>query len=336
MLNIDKGLNVDEAFAKLKEIKESAAHAEPESQRPTDEAVSLPAEPEEILADDEEVEQPEESEGEAVESEQDEEVAADDEQEPSDEDDFVIELDDGREVTLSEVREWEKGYLRLQDYTRKTQELAEQRKQVEEQAQKLSQVHRQLAERVDELEALVKTSEEDIDWDELREIDPAEYLAQKEKLERRKKALEEAKKQQAGISQEVLQQKMLEEQKKLLELNKDWLDESGRPTKKYEQDAKLARDYLNELGVSEQEQAMIIDHRLWQAILDAARFRAAKKTGASVKKRVRKAPKVSKPSGAQKSSVQAELEKAKARLARTGSIEDALLVRRLTAKLKQG
>lgn len=41
---------------------------------------------------------------------------------------------DGKPIKakLSEINEWKQGYLRQQDYTRKTQELAEQRKELEE------------------------------------------------------------------------------------------------------------------------------------------------------------------------------------------------------------
>lgn len=37
----------------------------------------------------------------------------------------------GKKYTIDEIQEWQKGYLRQSDYTRKTQQLAEQRKQYE-------------------------------------------------------------------------------------------------------------------------------------------------------------------------------------------------------------
>ena len=37
----------------------------------------------------------------------------------------------GKKYSLDEIQEWQKGYLRQSDYTRKTQQLAEQRKQYE-------------------------------------------------------------------------------------------------------------------------------------------------------------------------------------------------------------
>lgn len=56
---------------------------------------------------------------------EDEEPTPDTDEEPK------VRLADGTEVTLAEVEEWRKGTLRQADYTRKTQELAEQRKQAE-------------------------------------------------------------------------------------------------------------------------------------------------------------------------------------------------------------
>lgn len=43
----------------------------------------------------------------------------------------------GEKVKLSQIQEWRKGYLRQDDYTRKTQQLAEQRKQIEQLQQRL-------------------------------------------------------------------------------------------------------------------------------------------------------------------------------------------------------
>jgi uncharacterized protein YneF (UPF0154 family) len=59
-----------------------------------------------------------------------EEDKVDDKPEPVKSDKIVI--DGVGEVTLDDVKEWQKGYLRQQDYTRKTQEVSNQRKEAEE------------------------------------------------------------------------------------------------------------------------------------------------------------------------------------------------------------
>lgn len=53
---------------------------------------------------------------------------------PDTPDDPEIELD-GEKIKLSQVRAWRQGHLMLNDYTRKTQELAEQRRQLEQERQ---------------------------------------------------------------------------------------------------------------------------------------------------------------------------------------------------------
>src|SRR5690606_4216693 len=53
-----------------------------------------------------------------------------------------VELD-GEKVKLSQVRAWRQGHLMLNDYTRKTQELAEQRREIE-QKQRLYQQYEQI------------------------------------------------------------------------------------------------------------------------------------------------------------------------------------------------
>ena len=44
----------------------------------------------------------------------------------------------GREINLKDVEEWEQGSLRQSDYTRKTQDLAEQRKSFEDERQQFT------------------------------------------------------------------------------------------------------------------------------------------------------------------------------------------------------
>src|SRR5690606_40292122 len=55
---------------------------------------------------------------------------------------------DGEKVTIDQIREWRKGYLRMDDYTRKTQRLSEREREIRELEQRLQpllQVERLLA-----------------------------------------------------------------------------------------------------------------------------------------------------------------------------------------------
>ena len=69
-----------------------------------------------------------EQEIEESEAEEGAQVTLDDESE-----DLYVEYK-GREINLKDVEEWEQGHLRQSDYTRKTQELADNRKDFESQS----------------------------------------------------------------------------------------------------------------------------------------------------------------------------------------------------------
>lgn len=73
------------------------------------------------------------------------EEASQETEEPSLPDSWEI---DGEKVTIDQIREWRKGYLRMDDYTRKTQRLSEREREIRELEQRLQpliQVERLLA-----------------------------------------------------------------------------------------------------------------------------------------------------------------------------------------------
>lgn len=89
--------------------------------------------------DDEKAQQDQEQEGEP------EDASQDDEDEKAQESN-VLEID-GEQVTLDQIRAWKKGHLMEQDYTRKTQEVARERRELEQlraQLQPLMQLEQML------------------------------------------------------------------------------------------------------------------------------------------------------------------------------------------------
>jgi hypothetical protein len=130
-------LNYGESF--LSEEDEPEANpAEPADEDPDKESTPSPDnsdeepkdEPEEKPATDAE---PEPEEGEAERTEGEDADGEDKPDAPEGEDDSatVVELD-GEQVTLEEIREWKQGNLRQDDYTRKSQANADERKRLEE------------------------------------------------------------------------------------------------------------------------------------------------------------------------------------------------------------
>ena len=78
---------------------------------------------------------------------------------------------DGEEITVEELK---RGNLRQRDYTRKTQELAETRRQMETQAQEIERERAQYAQMLPALQQRIEQSvEQEPDWDTLYDADPA-------------------------------------------------------------------------------------------------------------------------------------------------------------------
>jgi hypothetical protein len=108
-------------------------------------ATPAPAIPEQEAAPDASTdtvdETPVEEAGEVEQEEQSDEAEAEPEPEDTDDDDPLVALPDGREVKLSEMA---KGYLRRDDYSRKTQALAEERKTVEQYRNQVTDTAKQI------------------------------------------------------------------------------------------------------------------------------------------------------------------------------------------------
>ena len=92
---------------------------------------------------------------------------------------FTVKVD-GKEVEVT-LEELQKGYSRTQDYTRKTQQIAEVRKHAEAELQAVRAEREQYAHLLGALEAQVQqAAQPQIDWDRLYSEDPIEWVRQRE------------------------------------------------------------------------------------------------------------------------------------------------------------
>ena len=248
-------------------------------------------------------------------------------------DDEALYLDlDGSEFSLDEIRKWKESAeskkddgLRQADYTKKTQRLSEERKEVKATTEKLQAT-------INELEKHIESGDK-IDWDELREYDPSEYLKQKELKEDKKKALSEARKQANSLLDEEKSKTIESEQAKLLQLNPEWVL-NGKTTTRYNDDMKLINGYVASMGYTKNETDSIMSANHWQSILDAARFKAQKGKGEALKKKFKKAPLVTKGRSNQgvKSRLDRQIEAAEIKFKKSGRIQDAQALRKLQRK----
>lgn len=230
-----------------------------------------------------------ETETEEVEESEESESENDDETDDGEEELLYLDLD-GEEVDLETIKKWRDGHLMQADYTRKTQELAQQRKEAESTLKEAADLKAKLNDIGAELEVLIEevTPEK---LAELRDYDPEEYIKQKELLDKRKSAVEKIKSTQVTLSPEEIKA----EQDKLFAANPSWFDDKGKPTKQMEEDAALLNQYWSENGFSNEEIQGMVKARYVETSLKAAKYDALKAKTKETAKRTKKAALVTKP-----------------------------------------
>ena len=229
------------------------------------------------------------------------------------------------EISLEQLRE---ERMLKHDYTRKTQELAEQRKQVETHTR--TEVEKERSAYLQSLDALHKSiiqaaSPElaNVDWNKLSQENPAEYvrLANRARevnsaLERVRFEQEKVQTQQAKERDERLAQAVSESKTKLLEAIPNWSDDLYTALQKRGTDT---------YGFKQDEIGQVWDHRVMQVLHDAHQYRLLKEKQPASGASVQKLPPVLKP-GAQKPKVdpqQQEFQKSKERLRHNGNDQEA-------------
>lgn len=307
MLNTHQnGLSETQILERIK-----AARAEPESEQ------EQPESEEPVTLQEEVVE-------ETVEAESEEEVVYEEEDqheeqstEASEEEEGSVYLIGDEEITLSELKELKSGSLRQSDYTKKTTELSEQRKALEGKALATDKLHNELSENIKALSDSINSEVESVDWEELADTDPSEFLKKQRAIEKKTKILKDAKENESVL----LQQKATEEVGLLVSKMPSWSGEDGEKNRK--KDSDLAVKWMQDAGITDAESAQWVNHKLYLAFIKAAKYDALKSKAPSIKKKVANAPKVTPTTKAAKRKI-SKSEEAKTRLKRTGSEADAL------------
>jgi len=225
------------------------------------------------------------------------------------------------EVTLDELRN---GYQRQADYTRKSQSLAEQRKAYEANLQAVQAERNQYAQVLENMSANQNAElqrYENINWQELKDSDPMEYMEKRLEYQEAKDKIAELNNERYRVQQQneaemasVLQEKIQQEAELLVKQLPEYAD----PNSTLKNDL---RNYALGLGFSEQDVDGITDHRVVM-VLHKAMLQDQVAKGV---KRAKPVPKVVKSGTPQtktqkaKKAVQAKRE----RLAKTGNARDA-------------
>ncbi len=235
---------------------------------------------------------------------------------------------DGSEIEVTQD-ELINGYSRQQDYTRKTQELANQRKTIEQQAQELAQRDAIYAQLLPKMEAQLQGElVNEPDWDSLYNDDPIAFVREKQIWDEKKEKLKAAEAEQQRLQQEAyakqqeqIAQQVQEGQQKILEIIPEWKNAEVA------QQEKLAiRDYgINVLGYLPQEMDAIYDYRALLGLRNA--WLNSKTVEATKKKPTQKAPaRVARPGTTTRKKSVAPAKRAKQVLAKTGKVQDAAKV----------
>ena len=238
---------------------------------------------------------------------------------------YTIKVDgEDVEVTLDELQN---GYSRQRDYTRKTQELAEQRTSIEAKQKEISEKDAIYSQLLPKMEATLKGElENEPDWNALYEADPIAYVREKDLWNEKKQKLQAVQDEATRLQQEEVakQQKELEEfikhgNEQLLKLIPEWQDSEVASKEKM-----AIRNYgINVLGYTAEQMDQVYDYRHLLGLRNAWMYDKTLKA-TKVKPTEKKAvARTARPGTSNVPKSTTPVKKAKQRLAKSGKVQDA-------------
>ena len=271
-----------------------------EEERPEEQEAPQPMEAEaEVTEEDNqlEAESYEDDEGDAVEVEEsEEEDDYEDVEEESQESLYTVKVDGEEvEITLDEALN---GYQRQQTFTKRSQEIAEQRKAAEKEAAEAKQARDYYAQQLDVLaQQIQQTIPQEPDWVALaKEVTAEEYNAIRAEYDNRQSNLAKVEQERQAVAQQQAaeQEKMLHEHLRaqrsdMLNRIPQWKDDDVRNKERLE-----VVEYARNIGFSEQEVAQATDARAVELLYKAMQWDNLQRKKPTAKKRTRQAPKMAK------------------------------------------
>jgi len=230
-----------------------------------------------------------------------------------------------REVTLDELIQ---SYQLGADYRRKVEAVAQDRKVVEAERQRIEEakyLRDQYAERLQVIEQMLNQQPETENLDYLKETDPIGYAVKVAELSQREKQLAQVRAEQARIAdqqqreqQEQLGQVVQAESRKLAEVIPEYADPQKGETLRRE-----LREFGLKAGFSDQELANVYDSRAVLTLYKAMQYDKLQSAKPGITKKVNEAPKVMKSGVSQPRDSSDEMKKLKSRAKQTGRVADA-------------
>ena len=243
-------------------------------------------------------------------------------QENSEEPMYTVTVD-GTDLGVN-LEELIQGYQRNADYTRKTQELAQERNQSSEFVERSKKDVEAKLQKLDQLnnaaQAQLQQEYAEVDFEKLYDEDPVEAARLEHKMRKKHDQLAQVSQQTQELQAQEFNKYLGEQQKLLTQKIPEFTDEQKGPRFKQQM-----RDYLGNIGFNDSEINSVYDHRYVMLVKDAMSYRNLQKAKPGIKKKVANAPKVVK-GGVAKSKGQANEEAKRqqlSRLRKTGQVKDA-------------
>ena len=280
------------------------------------------------VSEDEEVEAEYESEEEYEPEDNREEEGADEEEV------FVVKVNgEDTEVSFDELLE---GYSRQSDYTKKTQALAEDRKEIEQVREQFKSEYGSLqTERSQYQQALGQLGAQlnagimryqGVDWEKLKADDPVAYVTKRDEFREEQERIQAVHGQMQAVQQQqqadadrMHREAVVEQTAMLGKLIPEWNNAEKQPTI-----SKSIREYALAEGYAKEEVDALIDARSVNVLLKAMRYDELQKADVKTKK-VRNRPKMAKPGTKRSKSDAARRRKAElsSKLEKSGKAVDA-------------
>ncbi|HET8730487.1 MAG TPA: hypothetical protein VFM34_05190 [Moraxellaceae bacterium] len=213
---------------------------------------------------------------------------------PTDEPKYKVKVN-GQEMELP-VSELIKGFQLQADYTRKTQQVAEERKAVEGEKEKLTREREEFVQQANtDMAVLRKQIEADakVDWNALLESDPIGYMREKQAAEARRDQYFQLRQTQEQVVKALEQERQEGQAAYVAEqagiLAKELPDYFGDQAKS-EATTKQLREFMQGIGYSEAEIANVSSAKDVKLLIKAMRYDQLERAKVEEQKKVQQQP----------------------------------------------
>lgn len=289
-------------------------------------------EPEQPQAEDsidgEQAQENQQEEGQETEASADEQSAegeedpAQEEQPEKDSSEVFLEWESNGEKIRVSQDELKNGYLRQQDYTQKTQNLARESQALQARVQQEFQAVQSMATEFGQLASIDSQLQQyqQVNWQALKEQDPFAYGTALAEMNNLRAIREDVTRQIDGKRQYMTQLQAQTFQQATAEAEehlKKAIPNFGTET------LKTMKQYGEKLGFSAQELANVADKRMLQVLYEASQWRALQDKKPALQNKVKALPtKATKPAAQAVPQKQVQLDKQVRRLSQTGKTSD--------------